>query len=281
MAKQQNKLWMNLTKWLWPTKHQEYISFGKLRRYNLAAAVLLGLQGIIVLLISDPLRGVQPITTNYLAQDKLSSEAAGHPVSVAATHHLFDLNIAYIVAAFFFISAIAHLAISTFYRRRYESDLKRGVNRTRWLEYSFSVSTMMVGIALLTGIYDIASLVMIFALTSVMSLMGLLMEYRNENMQRVDWFGYLVGVGAGLVPWLVLVIYLLSAHAYGNGVPTFVYWIYGSLFLLFYSFAVNMYFQYKQLGRWSTYLFGERAYIVLSFVAKTALAWQVFAGTLH
>jgi len=34
------------------------------------------------------------------------------------------------------------------------------------------------------------------------------------------------------------------------------------------------------VGKWAEYLRGERAYIVLSLVAKSALAWQVFAGTL-
>jgi len=38
--------------------------------------------------------------------------------------------------------------------------------------------------------------------------------------------------------------------------------------------------QYKQVGRWRNYLTGERTYILLSLLAKSALAWQVFAGTL-
>ena len=281
MADRRSGVMTSLGKLLWPNRYQQNMSFAQLRRYNLAAAALHGLQAVIVLLISDPLRGVLPVTTNYLAQDKLATAAAGYPVSVAATHHLFDLNIAYIVAAFFFVSALGHLAVASFYRRRYESDLKRGINRIRWIEYSFSISIMMVGIALLTGIFDISSLIMVFALTAIMSLMGLLMEYRNENMKRVDWFSYVVGLASGLVPWLVIFIYLISAHIYGNGIPTFVYWIYASILVLFYSFAVNMYLQYKQLGRWSTYLAGERAYIILSVVAKTALAWQIFAGTLR
>jgi hypothetical protein len=43
-------------------------------------------------------------------------------------------------------------------------------------------------------------------------------------------------------------------------------------------FAVNMVLQYKGVGRWKDYLYGERTYIVLSFVAKTLLAWLVFSG---
>ena len=38
--------------------------------------------------------------------------------------------------------------------------------------------------------------------------------------------------------------------------------------------------QYRAKGRFADYLVGERTYIVLSFVAKSALAWQVFTGAL-
>jgi hypothetical protein len=44
------------------------------------------------------------------------------------------------------------------------------------------------------------------------------------------------------------------------------------------SFAVNMVLQYKGVGQWKDYLYGERIYIVMSFVAKTFLVWLVFAG---
>jgi hypothetical protein len=257
------------------------ISLGQLRRYNLIAAGLLLIQGIAVLILSDSVKGSQPITTNFLAKDQLASEAAGHSVLVTASHHLFDLNIAFVVAAFFFISALAHLIVASWRRKTYESDLKKGINRSRWIEYSFSASTMMVAIALLTGVYDIASLLMIFALTAIMSLLGLTMELRNQEEKKVDWANYWVGILAGVIPWLVLLVYVGSAHVYGSGVPGFVYWIYASLLILFASIAVNMYLQYKKLGHWSTYLYGERAYIVLGLIAKTALAWQVFAGTLR
>jgi len=51
---------------------------------------------------------------------------------------------------------------------------------------------------------------------------------------------------------------------------------------VFYNvFAVNMLLQYRRLGRWRDYLYGERVYMLLSLTAKSALAWQVFAGTLQ
>ncbi len=42
-----------------------------------------------------------------------------------------------------------------------------------------------------------------------------------------------------------------------------------------------MFLQYRKIGPWRDYLHGERAYIILSLTAKSALAWQVFFGTLR
>jgi len=53
-----------------------------------------------------------------------------------------------------------------------------------------------------------------------------------------------------------------------------------SLFLFFNCFALNQWLQYKQIGKWKNYLYGERVYIILSFAAKSALAWQIFSGAL-
>lgn len=62
--------------------------------------------------------------------------------------------------------------------------------------------------------------------------------------------------------------------------PAFVYGVVFSIFLFFNSFALVQWLQYKKVGKWSDYLRGERTYITLSLVAKSALAWQIFANTL-
>lgn len=243
-------------------------------------AVLHALQGIAVLVLS---KGVSwPVTTAFLTQDEIASKAAGRPVLAPAAHSLFNINIAYLIAAFFFMSAIAHAIIATKYRKTYEANLKKGINKARWIEYGVSASTMMIAIALLTGVYDISSLFMIFVLTLIMNLMGLAMEQSNQGAKKVNWFAYWVGCLAGIVPWIVLVKYVGGANIYGTGgIPTFVYFIYASMFIFFSSFAVNMCLQYKKRGKWADYLYGERVYMILSLVAKSALAWQVFFGTLR
>ena len=62
--------------------------------------------------------------------------------------------------------------------------------------------------------------------------------------------------------------------------PGFVIGIFVSLFLFFNSFALNQWLQYRHVGQWRSYAVGEQAFLVLSLVAKSALAWQIFAGSL-
>jgi hypothetical protein len=243
-------------------------------------AALHAVQAFAVWVLSDPNRGVWQVTGNYLTLD--ASAGSNRPELVTATQGLFDLNLAYIVIAFLLMSAVAHLFVATVYRKRYEADLKSGINKVRWFEYALSASTMMVGISLLSGIYDLSTLLMIFGLTAIMNLTGLAMELYNQKRAKISWLAYNIGAFAGLLPWVVIAIYFWMSSQYGAGdPPTFVYYIYVSIFLFFNCFAINMILQYKQIGKWSNYLYGERAYIILSLAAKSALAWQVFAGTLR
>ncbi len=113
-----------------------------------------------------------------------------------------------------------------------------------------------------------------------MNLFGLMMELYNQKTQRTNWTAYIFGTFAGLIPWICIAIYLAGAGQNGQ-IPTFVYGIFVTIAILFFSFAFNMILQYRAKGRWADYLHGERVYILLSLTAKSLLAWQVFAGTLR
>lgn len=248
--------------------------FRFLRKFNLVMAALHAVQGLAILFLSTDLK--LPITAGYLTFN-LSTQSLE-----PASKLLFDLPLAPLVAIFFFLSAAAHLIISTIWKKGYEQDLSKGMNRARWFEYAVSASIMMVAIALLVGIYEISQLLMIFALVSFMNLMGLMMEVHNQTTEKTNWLSFIIGSFAGIVPWVVVGLYFWAAAAFGEGdIPTFVYWIYVSIFIFFNGFAINMYLQYKRIGKWKDYIFGEKVYILLSLVAKSALAWQVFAGTLR
>jgi len=249
------------------------ISLGKLRRFNFVLAGLHAVQGLAILLISKSF--AVPVTGTYLQFSSVTRHLE------PATKTLFNVQLPWLIAVFFFLSAAAHLIVATVYNRRYNHNLTLGINKARWIEYSLSASIMMVAIGLLVGIYDASSLVMLFALVSIMNLMGLVMEVHNQTTTRTNWLSYLIGCWAGLVSWLVIAFYLWLGHHQGSSAPAFVYWIFVSIFIFFSCFAINMVLQYKKVGPWKDYLYGEQVYMTLSLVAKSLLAWQVFAGTLR
>ncbi|HEU4966460.1 MAG TPA: heliorhodopsin HeR [Candidatus Saccharimonadales bacterium] len=249
------------------------ITFKGLRKLNLIAAGLHFVQGAAVLLLSK--RFDLPVSGNFLQFNRASQSL--EPANTV----LFHVRLPILIAAFFFLSAFFHLLIATAYNRHYTRNLKLGINKARWIEYALSASIMMVAIGMLVGVYDLSSLVMLFVLTAIMNLMGLVMEVHNQTTKKTSWLSYGVGCLAGAVPWAVVALYMgLGAHE-GSKAPTFVYWIFVSIFIFFSCFALNMALQYKKIGKWADYLYGERMYIILSLVAKSLLAWQVFAGTLR
>lgn len=194
----------------------------------------------------------------------------------------FELQLGPLVAGFLFLSALAHLLLTMpgIYQW-YVNNLKKGANYARWIEYAFSSSLMIVVVSALTGLYDAFGLLLMFSLNAMMILFGWMMELHNQSTQKTNWTSYIFGCVAGAIPWVVIGFYLFNAGEGDYRAPTFVYWIFFSIFLFFNVFAVNMILQYKKVGKWKEYLYGEYAYIILSLVAKSLLAWQVWAGTLR
>ena len=230
-------------------------------------------QGIAVLILSKAF--TLPISGTYLKFNSATLHL--EPTS----KFLFDLSLPTLIVIFFFLSSAAHFIIATVYNKNYNKNLVVGINKARWVEYSISASIMMVAISLLVGIYDLSSLIMIFSLTAIMNLMGLVMEVHNQTTEKTNWLSYWVGCFAGIIPWLVVAFYMWLGADNGSAAPNFVYWIFVSIFIFFSIFGLNMVLQYKKIGPWKDYLYGERAYIILSLVAKSLLAWQVFFGTLR
>jgi hypothetical protein len=242
----------------------------RLRAANLALAAVHSGQAALIVLLGATL--AIPITAQW---------AEGPPGSaLGQTETLFDLSVRWCVAAFLLMAALDHLLVaSPRIVSWYERNLGRGINYARWIEYSFSASLMVVLIATFAGVTDLRALVAVAGVNAAMILFGLLMERVNSGRERLDWLPFWLGCIAGAVPWIVIGISLVGSEVDGT-VPGFVWGIFVSLFLFFNSFAVNMWLQYRGAGPWRDYLFGEWVYLLLSLTAKSALAWQIYAGAL-
>ena len=239
----------------------------RLRRWNVGLAVLHAAQAVLVVVLS----------TGF-AITITSSVPEGPPGTAApAPSALFGLDIGIAVAVFLAMAALDHLLTATAVRRTYERDLAGGINRFRWVEYSFSASLMVVLICLYSGITEITALLAIIGANVGMILFGWLQERMNppgrtSTTMLPFWMGTLVG----LAPWAAIGFNVAAAET----VPGFVYGIVLTQAVFFFSFGLNQWLQYRGVGRWADYAYGEKAYLVLSLAAKSVLAWLIFGGSL-
>jgi hypothetical protein len=242
-------------------------SLRSLRGWNLGLTVLHLAQAVTVLVLA----------TDFTVSVTRSLPTGPPGSAPSSPEQLFDVPVAAAVALFLALAALDHLLTATVLRRTYEDDLRSGINRFRWVEYSFSATIMVVLIALYTGIDGISALIGIAGANVAMILFGWLQESSNPPgrptvTMKPFWFGCV----AGAAPWVAIAYNLVAAEE----VPGFVIGIFVSLFVFFNTFALNQWLQYRQVGPWRSYAFGEKAYLVLSLVAKSALAWQIFGGSL-
>ena len=232
----------------------------RLRRTNISLSLLHLAQGIIILILGSGFSAL--VTASYIG---------------SSVEYRYEPRI--MLAVFLFISAFCHLLVSLpkvfpWYIR----NLGRHINYVRWYEYSLSASVMIVVIASLCGITDLVSLLGLFVLTAGMNLFGLMMELHNQTTAKTNWTAFIFGSIAGVVPWAAIILYFVKSTP---APPTFVYAVVVSLMVLYAMFPLNMWLQYTRKGRWRNYIWGEYGYMFLSLTAKSLLAWQVFAGTLH
>ncbi|MGL5850860.1 MAG: heliorhodopsin HeR, partial [Phycicoccus sp.] len=205
----------------------------RLRRWNLGLTALHAAQAMAVLILASD-----------FAITVIASYAQGPPGSALADpESIVDVRVGVAIAAFLTLAALDHLLTSTVGRRRYENDLRRGLNAFRWVEYSFSATIMIVLIAFYNGIVEISAVFGIIGANVAMILFGWLQELMNPpGRESTTMLPFWFGCVAGAAPWVAITWNLVAAR---EDVPGFVFGIFVSLFVFFMSFAVNQWLQYR------------------------------------
>jgi hypothetical protein len=245
----------------------------QLQTFNRIAGLTHLIQGITLAIILNAETTI-PVVTRFFDE----TPEGIRPVSET----LFEFPVAYIAPIFLLLSAFAHLFISSpSYVRRYEANIQKGINPARWWEYAFSSSLMLVVLLMFGGLIELSNVVFIFILNFIMNLMGLVMEKYNQLTTTTSWLPFNIGVLAGIVPWIMGGLYFwVSTSNIADAIPVYAQFGFLLTFLFFNSFAINMWLQYKKVGKWKDYAYGEKAYIVLSLVSKSALGWIIVLGTM-
>ena len=240
----------------------------RLRIWNIVVGIILAVQAVLMAVLTNNFS--IPVTATFLQ---------GMPGTLPTLQTIWSIQTGWGVFTFMAISACALLLIaSPWVFPWYKRNLLKNRNYGRWIEYFFSSSIMITLIAQICGIIDVAALMAIFGINASMILFGGIQE-KYEQPGKPSWIPFWYGSFAGIIPWIAIIVYMISPGVSASP-PGFVYAIIVSYFVFFNSFAVNMVLQYKQIGPWKDYLFGEKVYIILSLSAKSLLAWLVFANIL-
>jgi hypothetical protein len=240
------------------------------RLFQIGIGFVLFIESILIWLLSSNF--TLPVTTRYLESNSGNS-FLGH-----VTKELFRVQVAHILIIFLLVPSILHLiiAIPSVYAK-YRKFIENKINPIRWLEYSITAPLMIILVAMLTGIFDLSTLILLFTAGVSMLLFGANMEYANKNMGNVKWANFIYGSIIGIIPWIIIWMHIAGARDISL-IPMYTIIAFFSLLAFFAFFPLNMFLYYMKVGPWKDYEFVETCFVMLSLCSKSALAWQVFIG---
>ena len=250
---------------------------GRLRNANAVAFLLHASLVTVTILVSNMDLHVAVYSPRFVVYG--SEDSWG--LSPSGNEEVGRLYVAYLVVAFFALSAVFHLGNALLWGRWYAAGIRRCICPTRWVEYAFSASVMQILISYLAGFVFLTDIVFIFALSSLLMSFGYLQERLNRPALVGDAWQHPFPQRAvphllGWVPFLVLwfsyfyrFYRLPKVTPDGAEMPVFVYAIVWSQLFLSLPFALVQLYQVASPP--SRYARGEFAFILLSFASKATL----------
>jgi Heliorhodopsin len=172
------------------------------------------------------------------------------------------------------------LAILPYFREKYEYHIERHQSPQRWIEYSISCPLMRVIIAQVAGVTDIYTLVLSFFLGQACIIFGLLHERLNAKNRAdgyvQDYSAFWASCLSHMASWGVVFAYFVEGMAEVDN--NLALGLVLTLFILELTFPLVFVLQWRKIGPFQDFLVGEFTFCLLSFTAKTFLAWTTLIG---
>lgn len=256
----------------------------QLQTWNIVAACFQFAQCIALFYLSGQADTKWYWYTHFPANlDERADDQADGDFGRPTSDQVAAFSVTWYSAVFILLSGLDHLLVTLpgIRSKYYEYYIARHQNPFRWTEYSVSASLMRVMIAQLSGITDIHLLFCIFVLAAITMVLGAVHESVNAKARadgfKMNWFPFLAAWIPHLASWAVIYCYFFKAVIEASP-PNFVYAIVFILFVLDGTFAILFYLQWAKIGYFKDYVRGEFGFIVLSFTAKSLLAWINYGG---
>lgn len=185
------------------------------------------------------------------------------------------LPLTWLVGTFFLVSAFFHAGNATLWRRFYEYELSCCRSSSRWIEYFFSASIMILLISYATGIREYTLLIAVMALIATTMPFGWLTELGAEAASLTEWkkpfiiraSPHLIGYIPQTAAWLVILLNYYDETE--DKPPAWVSAVIWAQLALFFAFGIVQVVQ--QCSQPQAFYMGEIAYQVLSLAAKGTL----------
>ncbi|MFT4532639.1 MAG: hypothetical protein ACI9T8_000670 [Candidatus Saccharimonadales bacterium] len=243
----------------------------RLNLYNWALAAIYAAQAAALVKLSD--EKLFQVTTSYTTTDSLAESTL-----VQGSRTLFDINIVYVLAFVLGVSALTHLYLAySAGRTQYEKGIKENTNKLRWANYSLGGSVLVAAISMVIGVTDLASLLMIMGLTSTAFALNMASSDETKESKMMHMFKKKLG----LLPWLVIGLYVLGSHKYGGSaldIPTL--YIASAGFVGTLLIEINSKLTSKSIGRWADYIYSEQLYMLFSLALTSTVVWLIFLNLL-
>lgn len=224
-------------------------------------------------------QGGVPLTISTV---RWSDQVDGGGHFIATTLEAITVNLIWMIAVFLFLAGFDHGYVAwKAYRSPTPGEIEKTGSRARLVEYSVSGSLVAVAIAIEAGIRDVYALTGLFSSMWSCMIFGLLAEVLAElNSSTWTWYAHLAGwVPFGLSYGLILASFIIANMNSDKQAPSFVYGIVVGEFLIFFTFGI-MQTYYLWFRTPSARYQSEIGFLILSFVAKTMLAWLVLGPVL-
>ena len=254
------------------------------KRWHIVLAVVFAVQVAVILLF-----GVAhnvPVMVSYNAKDTLQTQLMHQTITAPAIRQLFSMNISYVLAVYLLVMAGMHVLFGTALRHSYEAALKQRIVRLRWIVYGVVYALMLLAVAFTAGVHDAGTLLGTVIFAAIAGLAGLAGEALLAQPAKRDGqfraaFGAIAALAA-VAPFISIALFILDTNLFGGTtVSGYVYAMLATVMLWAVATVANMCLLSQKRGKWATYAYGERWYLLLSVVLQSLLAWEIFVAVLR
>lgn len=238
----------------------------RLFNFNIFAAVANLIFAVLSVIFVS--RQTVDITTAFATKNDI---AASGSVLGPAYKTLATVEIRYLLAGIFVISAIFALLLATRLRKNYEDGVANSSSLVRWIFSGISLGLVLAFTTLVGGIGDIAVLILVGGLIFTTCILAWMNE-RDNKAAKKNYGAFVLSMFTGIIAWLPLAGSLKGTYVYGN--TSFDWYVYTLAILIlvgFLNFAWNQYKHAKNGISAKGYLQLEGTYLSTDFLIKLVL----------